>query len=71
MTQEEFNNQQKKWDKQFYHLKQTTLIIVGIVFVVGSIFAVKPIYDHKRKMDKIMHNHQVHHQHFYNCNCRY
>jgi hypothetical protein len=58
-------------DKFIYQLKQATVIMIGIVWIFGSIWAMQPIVKQHQKMQKIMHNHKIHHQHFYECNCKY
>lgn len=55
-----------------YYLKQSTLIVIGLVFIIGNlVWVLPPLYEHKHKMDKVIHNHQVHGQHFYKCDCKY
>ena len=54
-----------------YIYRQTQLTVLLLGFIAMFIWGLEPLRKHDRKMQKILHNHKVHHQHFYECNCKY
>jgi hypothetical protein len=53
-----------------YIFRQFRLIVVGLGLIAMLIWGNAPLRAHDRKMKKIKHNHEVHHQHFYECKCK-
>lgn len=57
-------------DNDEYIYKQARLIILGLGMIAMLIWGLAPFRKFNNKMKQIKHNHEVHHQHFYECKCK-